>query len=260
VVEYSEFKNKFRFATKHAFKFGVEREFFIADKTGAIVPYAQSVYDRLRRECGDLFTYELSACQIESRTEIVSPSQLIESLRDCEVKLDGVLETLGLHKLSAEVASDDMPLDVYPDPDGRYKRIARAMPREVLLAACQVAGTHVHVGMPDAETALRVYNYVIHYCDELCVLGDNSNGRRLHIYSMVAPDPRPRAYGSWVNFFEEAQREGYAEEPRNCWKLIRITKHGTIEFRMFGATESIEQIAAWAFRCRELCITAAMFD
>lgn len=250
------FQQKFKFSPQHAYKFGIEREFFLANAYGQIVPRAQIVYEALHSQWGELFTYELSACQIESRSEIVAPESLGQHLSDCEDRLDSVLHRLNLQKLYLEVAPDTMPLDVFPDPSGRYAKLKEQMSRETLLAACQVAGTHVHVGMPDHETALRVYNFVIQYCDELCMVGDGSSGRRLSIYKKVAQNCHPLPYENWAHFHSVAVREGFAEEPRNCWTLIRITKHGTIEFRMFGVTESIPRLVEWALRCRNLCLSA----
>ena len=111
--------------------------------------------------------------------------------------------------------------------------------------------------MPDHETALQVYNRVISACDDLCVEGDGSSGERLSIYKIVAPDAVPRAFDSWDSFFDAAVAKGYVEDPRKCWTLIRISAHGTIEFRMFGATVSVAQIESWARRCYNLCVDAA---
>ncbi len=252
-----KFQDRFLFSPQHAFKFGVEREFFLADRSGTIVPRAQSVYEALYAQWGDLFTYELSACQIESRTEIVQAESLHEHLRECEEKLDDVLVSLGLQKLYIEVAPNDMSLAVYPDPSGRYAALKASMPKDVLLAACRVAGTHVHIGMPDAATALRVYNSVVKHCDRLSQLGDGSHGQRLMIYKKVAPQCQPLPYKNWEHFHEVAQKEGFANNLRNCWTLIRLTKHGTIEFRMFGVTQSLSRVVAWANTCRELCVDAA---
>lgn len=146
-----------------------------------------------------------------------------------------------------------MPLDVYPDPTGRYQRITKDMPRKILRAACRVIGTHVHVGMRDHEMALRVYNYAIRHLAELCEMGNGSFGERLAIYKQMAPDYEPKPYASWEEYYNTALEKGFAEDPRKCWTLIRISVHGTIEFRMFGATDSIDRIVSWATRCHQIC-------
>jgi gamma-glutamyl:cysteine ligase YbdK (ATP-grasp superfamily) len=245
-----QFKSLFRYdGSKQGFV-GVEREAFICS-SGVIVPRAQEVLASVGQN--NEFAYELSKCQIESRAGPCLLSGLGKSLHVTEQRLARVLAGLELSLRHCEVGPEDMPLDIYPDPTGRYQQITKDMPREILLAACRVIGTHVHVGMRDHEMALRVYNYAIRHVQELCEKGNGSFGERLAIYRQMAPDFEPKAYRSWQDYYDQACSKGFAEDPRKCWTLIRISVHGTIEFRMFGATGSIDRIVGWAGRCHELC-------
>lgn len=252
------FLDRFKFDPKRAFNVGVERECFVADEQGQIVPQAHEVLAHIKeKSLSPTFKqsvgYELSACQVEVRTPPCHMEKLCDELYSQDRELSASMAQLGYTPLFLEVAPASMPLDVYPDPTGRYASMTKGMPREVLLAACRVIGTHVHVGMPDAETALRVYNRVIEECDTLCRKGDGSFGERLEIYKIMEPNPIPMPFEDWQNFFETAVEKGFAEDPRKCWKLIRISSHGTIEFRMFGATNSVPQILSWAMFCHDLC-------
>ncbi len=245
------FMKRFEFDSSKALFVGVEREAFVANHEGLIVPEAQLVLQQTDDKAR--FGYELSACQVESR---IGPCQLEDlkfNLVETEESLARCLNAVKLSLLHTEVAPVDMPLDVYPDPSGRYQQITRNMPREVLLAACRVIGTHIHIGMPDHESALRVYNQVVAQHDLLCMKGNGSFGERLDIYRTVAPDCDPRPYCDWAEFYRYAQVKGFDQDPRKCWTLIRISKHGTIEFRMFGATSSLERIVGWATLCHDLC-------
>lgn len=268
------FQKRFSFNPEGAFLIGIERECFIADRNGQIVPKAPLVIEHAKKGwqraaekdspmyggskkrlfSGDPIGYELSACQIETRTMPTSIAGLRGELEWPAKELDRTLRELDLHALHIEVAPDDMPLDVYPDPTGRYAEITKNMPREVLQAACQVAGTHVHIGMPNHEIALRVYNKLTEHTEELCAYGGGLSGKRLEIYRKVAPDREPHPYPDWQSFLDVAVAKGFAENPRNCWTLVRLSIHGTIEFRMFGATDSIDRIVTWAARCHELCL------
>ncbi|MEK7498442.1 MAG: hypothetical protein AAB611_01120, partial [Patescibacteria group bacterium] len=49
-----------------------------------------------------------------------------------------------------------------------------------------------------------------------------------------------------------AQFRGFAENPRNCWDLIRISRHGTIEFRMFGVTDHVDEVLMWVSRIKKI--------
>lgn len=271
MTEVQEFMNRFRFNPELAFHVGVERECFITDSNGLIVPEAPRALAHIQSQgwetapsekgqdfnLNDMVGYELSACQIETRTRPCSLNGIASELSWQDRELTRSLAELGLSTLHDEVAPESMSLDVYPDPTGRYAEIVKTMPREVLLAACRVIGTHVHVGMPDHKMALHVYNQVIRECDALCELGDNSSGERLQIYRVVAPDATPKHYDTWQEFFETAVVMGFTEDPRKCWTLIRMSGHGTIEFRMFGATASIERIVSWTKYCHDLCLDAS---
>ena len=251
VIALSEFRNKFNFSPERTLQIGVERERFLC-KEGVISPMADKVCSRFARD--SRVGYELSACQLEDR---VGPCNL-RSLRKRLQRNDGLiaaaLEKEGLHDLFVSVAPEDMPLDVYPDPSGRYQQLVKTMPAEVLSAACRVAGTHVHVGMPGHAAALHVYNQLTDHFDELVKLGDNCSGERLRLYQVVASEYRPPRYSSWDDYYTYALENGFVENPRNCWHMVRISLHGTIEFRMFGTTPDHDQVVRWAKYCHELCM------
>lgn len=254
LTDLQSFKDKFHFQSKYAFRVGVEREFFLKDQTGQFVPRAVEILNSVGN--GD-FGYELSACQVESRIGPLQIEGVKAHLESSHQRLKEATDRADLTLGYYEVAPEDLPLDVYPDPAGRYQRIVTTMPRQVLSAACRVTGTHIHIGMPDHETALRVYNHVREYTEELIHLGDHSQGERIRLYRVVAPDADPPPFNSWFDLYACALKMGFAEEPRNCWFFIRISKHGTIEFRLFGATHDIDEIDLWAHRCHQLCLEGA---
>lgn len=268
-----QFKGLFKYDRTKALFVGIERECFIANEHGEVVPKAHEILtnlnkgieiprcfgpDDLLKSRGDEFGYELSACQIETRVGPCSLAELRRALDYWNDILKRVLSIYGLYALCTEVGPEDMPLNVFPDPTGRYQRITKYMPRDILRAACRVIGTHVHVGMPDYETALLVYNYAIRHYAELCELGNGSFGERLAIYRQMAPDFEPKPYASWEEYYQIALEKGFSKDPRKCWTFIRISVHGTIEFRMFGATDSIDRIVSWATRCHQICQEAML--
>ena len=68
--ELNEFMDRFRFVPKLAWCVGVERECFIVDHTGKVVPRAVDVLKSTVSSNGWSRTdigYELSACQLETR-------------------------------------------------------------------------------------------------------------------------------------------------------------------------------------------------
>ncbi len=243
------FDDRFRFDPEKTLFIGVERECFLTRK-GVIVPEAPKVLALLPQP---RFSYELSACQLEERIgPCKDEAEFAVALRN-DSALNGALSHYGLQALHCELAPYDMPLDVFPDPTGRYQRIVETLPKELLLAACRVAATHVQIGMPDKETAVRVHDAVVSELSRLCAMGDHSDGERLRMYGVMARDSEPKPFGSWDTYRDLAIEKGFASDPRQCWRLIRISVHGTIEFRMFGATSDLSEIEHWASTCRELC-------
>ena len=247
MITHSTFASQFAFAPEHTLHIGVERESFLV-KQSEIVPAAFEVLKMLPQP---RFGYELSACQLEDRIGPCQLAQLPNELKRNDMLAKEALSLLGLRRLFLEVAPDSMPLDHYPSK--RYDEIVAKITKERLLAACQVTGTHVHVGMPDADTAIRVHSAVIPYTDELCQMGDHSGGRRLQIYRIMAADYQPIAWRDWDHFEAYAIEHDFANDPRSCWHLIRLSVHGTIEFRMFGSPRSNDDVVNWAERCYSMC-------
>ena len=154
-----------------------------------------------------------------------------------------IANQLGLMLVNKEVADFLFPLEIYPDP--RYLEIASKISQEKLDAASRVTGTHIHIGTADINQAIAVNNILVPHMDTLCHLGDHSNGERLRLYRVMADNWRPMIYESPEHFFEISGMEGFTDNPRNCWKLIRISVHGTVELRMFGSTNNIDEIIEW---------------
>lgn len=188
------FSKKFHFRKDGKLAVGVERECFVTDLRGNIKPISERILKFLVDR--SKFGFELSACQLEDRVGPVHIEGLMPSLYANDMILRSAEAMLIFRRKFSEVGPPDMPLDVYPDPTGRYQKIVKNMPQHILSAACRVIGTHIHVGMPDKETALKVYNKVIKKIEKLCKMGDGSGGERLKIYKVMAPDFSPPGYDS----------------------------------------------------------------
>lgn len=255
-----DFKAQFAFNPSRAYKVGVEQECFIADANRNIVPRAQEVLKRLAEKENGLacqFSFELSACQIERKTTPCSPRELKSELKVLQAALDDVLVPLGLQAVHDAVAPEDMPLDVFPDPDGRYQKIAARMDVASLRSSCRVIATNIHVGMPDHESALRTYNTLVNDFRTLLQFGDKSNGKRLAIYKSIVPDWKPRTFADWGELHRFAEERGFAHDMRSWWSLLRISRHGTIEARWLDATDSADEATAWAREFHAWCIGSA---
>lgn len=242
------FLARFQFHRELAGQIGIEREWFLT-RDGRPVPLAPEIVPQV-----SYLTYELSACQIEATVGPSPLGKLPQKITEQDARLRCLEQQYRVTLSTANTGWADMPLDIYPDE--RYRAIVAKMPPETLSAACRIIGTHVHVGMPDYDTARQVYRSVIRQLWPLCALGDLSDGKRLALYCQVAPTCRPPDYDSAEAHYRYATEHGFAADPRSCWHLIRISRHGTIEFRMFGATASLPTIMTWCGACYALCLAA----
>ena len=232
---------------------GVEREFFLLEPSDGAQPrFAARSPDFLAAINDAAWTYELSACQAEHRTEpFADLADIRDALASGLARGQRAAESVGLRLSAVEVAPADMPLTVYPH-DARYASIAASIPAHVLAAACRVAGTHFHVGCASAEEALAVHNALVPHLTALADLGDHSNGERLRLYKAMATNWQPPVYASAEHFETVAAEQGFAENLRNCWHLIRVSRHGTVELRLFGMTADPNETISWIQAVRDI--------
>ncbi len=243
-----DFLASFRFRPELAGCVGIERERFLVSPEGAFAPRADEFLSEMRDAA---WTYELSRCQVEDRTRSARDHFIVKAnLLSNDNRGKFVAAKIGLGLQTLEVAPESMPLDVYPEP--RYLAIAEKISRETLSAACRVAGTHIHLGMRNMDEAIAAYNLLRAELETLTRLGDHSGGERIRLYRAMAGKWNPPQYRDEQELFEIARQEGFAENSRNCWHLIRITQKGTVECRMFGVTVFPDEILEWVSAVRRI--------
>ena len=141
--------------------------FLVDPLSGAQANSSAAVMERVGEVPGSI-EQELHACQIELVTGVCrTVGDAIEELRSMRraVAATGAgLLGAGTHPSAAEGAADITDKE-------RYERI-----RELLgdAAVTPVGGMHVHVGMPDAETAIRTFNGLRGHLPLLQALAANS--------------------------------------------------------------------------------------
>ena len=246
-----QFINQYRFSGTTG-TIGVEEECFVA-KDGIIVPRARNVLQNITLS-GNIGP-ELSACQIEIRTNPrIHVSEIISDIKELRELVRQGCNAVGLHPIRTEVAPPGISLDVSQDETGRYEQIKKSLAPDVLDAACRAAGTHVHIGAANHEEALRMYNQAIQHVERLFCIGDNSSGERIRLYELVAGNSTSPHYTSWSHVHAVAQAKGFESDPSSCWDIIRLSKHGTVEFRSFGIANSEQQLVEWITACQDACL------
>jgi len=244
-----------RFGEAEPFTLGLEEELFVVDPAdGRLLNAGPAVLERL----GDLdrgeVKNELHRSQIELITGVCTTvdeavAQLCE-LRAAVLETDVGVIASGTHPTARE---GDSKFTEKP----RYERI-----QELLgdAGATPVCALHIHVGMPDAPTAIRVFNGLRRYLPLLEALGANSpfrHGRDTGLASSreltLRSWPRagvPRAMADFDDFLRSTELlTRVAEVPDytfHWWKLRPHPRLGTVEIRALDTQASPDHTAALA--------------
>ncbi len=239
--------------------FGIERERFIMNSLGQIVPKIGILLPAVHKLAGEnslpesLFTHELFAGQIEDRT---LPCRNLKELRSALITNDQIMSDvasqLGLTFDYSEFmeTSRITALEVNPF-DSRHQEIWQAISPERKIAASIVAAVHVHISA-DEDEAVKLINFCReNVIDALIAIGDHSNRMRINAYrSMAETTGVPQVFASFADIMSYINAKG---GEKNVWDLVRYkpsTK--TIEFRMFGATSNVDEVLEYVKVCLNL--------
>jgi carboxylate-amine ligase len=240
------------FGSERPFSVGVEEELFLVDPvTGSQTNASSAVQARLGPVQGTV-ERELHACQVELITEVCRSAaeavDMLDALRRAVVATGAGLLGSGTHPAAEEGAATITD-------KARYERIRDLLGDAV---ATPVGGLHVHIGMPDAETAIRAFNGLRRHLPLLQALGANSPFRHCRDTGLASARevtvrgwPRsgvPRAMRDYADF-EAATRllARAADVPDYTWFWWKLRPHpqlGTVEVRALDAQTSLAENAA----------------
>jgi glutamate---cysteine ligase / carboxylate-amine ligase len=234
------------------FTLGVEEELFLVDPvTGEQINASRAVLERLGDVEGTV-ERELHACQVELITGVCGTTgeaaRALRGLRRAVAATGAALLGSGTHPSAPEGAADITDKE-------RYERIRFLLGDAV---ATPVGGLHVHVGMPDAETAIRAFNGLRRHLPLLLALAANSpyrHGRDTGLASSREVTMRgwprsgvPRAMRDFEDFCSTAARlTRAADVPDYTWFWWKLRPHprlGTVEIRAFDAQASADDVAS----------------
>ncbi len=251
-----------------AYTVGVEEELFLVDPvTGEQANASTTVAERVEVAAGTV-ERELHACQVELITEVCADTAeamaMLGDLRAAVTATGAGLLGSGTHPAAEEGAAEITDKD-------RYERIRFLLGDAV---ATPVGGLHVHVGMPDAETAIRAFNGLRRHLPLLQALAANSpfrHGRDTGLASArevtLRGWPRsgvPRAMRDFDDFCGlAALLTQAADVPDYTWFWWKLRPHprlGTVEIRALDAQASLEDAAALVALTHCLAVDAAQGD
>jgi glutamate---cysteine ligase / carboxylate-amine ligase len=243
------------FGSGTPFSIGVEEELFLVDPaSGREANTAAEVLKRIDDDVSGTVERELHACQVELISGVHmaagDAAREIQSLRHAVTGTGAGILAAGTHPTAEEGDA------VITDKE-RYEIVHDLLGDAVITP---VAGLHVHVGMPDPETAIRVYNGLRNHLPLLQALSANSpfrHGRDTGLASArdmtMRSWPRsgiPRAMRDYEDFCQmSAALSKAADVPDYTWFWWKVRPHprlGTVEVRALDTQTSTEDVAALA--------------
>jgi glutamate---cysteine ligase / carboxylate-amine ligase len=243
------------FGATAPFRIGVEEELFLVD------PHTHEIAlrtdDLLAQQRGRRFQRgQLVGEMCDGLIELVTPARanadgVVDALRELRLaalRFDAVrLLGTGLH-----------PTAPFGDVHHRRGRHYDAVAADLrgLFDQSAYCGVHIHVGMPDAETAIVAYNGMRKWVPLLQALGANSpfwHGRDSGLASCrlvrLHNDPRtglPRAFADWADYRESMLKlvdvAGLDGPGSLWWDLRPHPVLGTLEVRVPDAQSSLEDL------------------
>lgn len=252
--------------------FGVEEEFLLVDPdTGATLPAAAEVLKAAGETPpaapGAALHQELLLSQVEAATApCVAPAELARQLTHGRGQLSAAARGCGVLLVPAGTAVlGGAP--VFTDGD-RFATIARTYAEVV--RDYQVCGCHVHVGVPDLETAVAVTNHVRPWLPTLLALSVNSpfhHGRdtgyaswRMLEQSRFPGAGVPPRFRDAADYTERVARlvdcGVLADETMSFWLVRPSSAWPTVEFRVADTAVDVSAALLQAMLSRALVDTA----
>src|SRR5437763_3010914 len=248
------------------FTVGSEEGLLLVDpRSHDLVPIAADVLGAMDLPEGAA-SHEAYAAQIELRSppcrDAAEAGEALRAARAAARAAGATLMGVGLHP-----ADDDGDSELVDDE--RYRRVAGMM--RGLFARTPEAALHVHVGVPDPDTAIRVFNGLRLHLPLLQGLSANSpwwfgrdSGLASARYALVRTYPGrgvPAAFQDFDAYAEATEQTlaagGIDEYTLLWWDVRPHPKLGTVELREMDAQASVEDAAALGALVQGLALEAA---
>jgi carboxylate-amine ligase len=254
------------FGREAPFRLGIEEELLLVDPvTLRLANRAGELRDRVAPAAGTV-TYDVYESLIELSTPVVrSAGEGLQVLGDLRAQLQDAGATLvgaGLHP--------DAPFgEVEHVLQPRYEAIRDSM--RGLLERTPTAALHVHVGMPDPETAIAVCNRLRAHLPLLQALAAHSpywHGRdsgfasaRSMVFRAFPRAIVPPEFAGWedyVEFVEWWKAAGDVPDYTYLWWDVRPSPRlGTVEVRAMDAQSRLGSVAGLAALVHALAAACA---
>jgi carboxylate-amine ligase len=247
-------------AKDHVYTLGIEEEFAIVDpETRELRSHIQEILEGSKVTLKEQIKPEMHQSVVELGTEIcqsvIDAREHVTGLRSKLVELAG---RGGLKVASAGTHPFSHWHDQLITEGERYQEIVKDM--QLLARANLIFGLHVHVGIPDRETAIQIMNQVRYFLPHLYALSVNSpfwvgrntglKGYRLKVFERFPRTGIPDAFESLSEYEDYCKllvKTGCVDNAKKIWWDIRLHPFfDTLELRVCDAQSRVDDTLALA--------------
>lgn len=234
------------FRQSKPYTIGVEIEFQILDKdTLNLAPMGPEILDLVPAVLKERIKPEFIRSMIEVNTEVC---ESVQQVKTNLAEMSQQAEKLALERGCLLYAASLHPFANHRDqilsPDPRYSRIINDL--QLVGRHFIAQGLHIHVGMPDPETAVLVRDNILIYIPILLALTTSSPfyesmdtglcSYRTKLFEALPLAGMPDQIGSWEEYLHMVNlllNTGIINEVRDLWWDVRLhPDFGTVEIRI----------------------------
>jgi carboxylate-amine ligase len=247
-------------AKDHVYTLGIEEEFAIVDpQTRELRSHIQAILEGGKVLLKEQVKPEMHQSVVELGTEIC---QSVIDAREHVIELRSKLASLAGQAGLKIASTGTHPFSHWRDQlitEGeRYEKIVKDM--QQLARANLIFGLHVHVGIPERETAIHVMNQVRYFLPHIYALSVNSpfwvgqdtglKGYRLKVFERFPRTGIPDAFESLSEYEDYCKllvKTGCVDNAKKIWWDIRLHPFfDTLEVRVCDAQSRVDDTLALA--------------
>lgn len=253
------------FQSSAKFTLGVEQEIQLLDpETRDLKACSLELLTKLGEQ--DKIVAEIFQSMIEVRTGICrDANEVFKDLHGSHKLLLATAESMGVLLAS----SGSHPFAGYRNrkifPNERFQNLIDR--NQWIARRLVIFGLHVHIGMPDGDTAIRISNRLQRYLPLLLAMSASSpfwefqdtglSSCRITVFEAIPTGGHPCIVPTWADFVsltEKLTRSGGITSLKDIWWDIRPNPtYGTIEIRICDSPHRLDQITALTALVQILC-------
>jgi carboxylate-amine ligase len=244
----------------HVFTLGIEEEFQIIDpETRELRSHIQEILGEGKVVLKEQIKPEMHQSVVEVGTDVCGDiAKAREQVIALRAHLAKTAARAGLKFVSAGTHPFSHWFDQRITEGERYATIVKDM--QQVARANLIFGLHVHVGIPNRETAIHIMNQARYFLPHLYALSTNSpfwvgrntglKGYRLKVFERFPRTGMPDAFESlseYEDFTKLLIKTGCIDNPKKIWWDIRLHPFfDTLEVRICDAQSRVDDTMALA--------------